>query len=72
MEDVALTKRLKRFGAPLCLRHCITTSARRWERDGVLATILLMWRLRFAYWLGAKPERLAVRYAAKRSESLES
>ena len=62
MEDVALAKRLKRFGAPLCLKHRITTSARRWERNGVLRTILLMWRLRLAYWLGADPEHLATRY----------
>ena len=67
MEDLALTKQLKRFGAPLCLRHRITTSARRWERDGVLRTILLMWRLRLAYWLGADPRQLAVRYDADRS-----
>jgi rSAM/selenodomain-associated transferase 2 len=53
MEDVALAKRLKRFGAPLNLKHRITTSARRWEKNGVLRTILLMWRLRLAYWLGA-------------------
>jgi len=62
MEDVALAKRLKRFGPPLNLRHRITTSARRWEKNGVLRTILLMWRLRLAYWLGADPARLAVRY----------
>ena len=62
MEDIALTQRLKRFGAPLCLRHRITTSARRWERNGVLRTVFLMWRLRLAYSLGADPARLAVRY----------
>jgi rSAM/selenodomain-associated transferase 2 len=62
MEDVALAKRLKRFGAPLCLKHRITTSARRWEKNGVLRTILLMWRLRLAYWLGADPKQLAIRY----------
>jgi rSAM/selenodomain-associated transferase 2 len=62
MEDVALAKRLKRFGAPLCLKHRITTSARRWEKHGVLRTILLMWRLRLAYWLGADPKQLAMRY----------
>ena len=67
MEDVALTKRLKGFGPPLCLKHRITTSARRWERDGVLRTVLLMWRIRLAYWLGADPGRLAVRYDAKRT-----
>lgn len=62
MEDVELTKRLKRFGPPLCLRHRIVTSGRRWEQRGVLRTILLMWSLRIAYWFGADPRRLAVRY----------
>jgi rSAM/selenodomain-associated transferase 2 len=62
MEDVALSKRLKRFGAPLCLNHRLTASGRRWERHGVLRTILLMWRLRLAYWLGADPGKLATRY----------
>lgn len=62
MEDIALSKRLKRFGPPLCLKHRLTTSGRRWEERGVLRTILLMWRLRLAYWLGADPAKLAVRY----------
>lgn len=62
MEDIALCKRLKRFGPPLCLRHRLVTSGRRWERRGVVRTILLMWRLRLAYWLGADPRKLAVRY----------
>lgn len=64
MEDIALSRRLKRFGAPLCLSHRITTSGRRWEKHGVLRTIILMWRLRLAYWLGADPDELALRYAA--------
>lgn len=62
MEDIALSQRLGRFSAPLCLRHRIRASGRRWERDGVLRTTLLMWRLRFAYWRGADPEKLALRY----------
>lgn len=62
MEDIALCKRLKHFGPPLCIRHRLTTSGRRWERHGVLRTILLMWRLRLAYWLGADPGKLAMRY----------
>jgi rSAM/selenodomain-associated transferase 2 len=62
MEDVALSRQLKRFAPPLCLRHRIVTSGRRWEKHGVLRTILLMWRLRLAYWLGADPRKLAVRY----------
>ena len=62
MEDVALSKRLKGFGPPLCLNHRLTASGRRWERHGVLRTILLMWRLRLAYWLGADPRKLAMHY----------
>jgi rSAM/selenodomain-associated transferase 2 len=62
MEDVALSRQLKRFAPPLCLRHRLITSGRRWEKHGVLRTILLMWRLRLAYWLGADPRKLAVRY----------
>ena len=62
MEDVALSKALKRRGRPLCLRETVTTSSRRWERRGVYRTMALMWRLRLAYWLGADPASLADRY----------
>jgi rSAM/selenodomain-associated transferase 2 len=59
MEDIALSRLLKRQGRPVCLRQRLTTSSRRWERDGILRTILLMWRLRLAYFFGADPEWLA-------------
>jgi len=62
MEDVELCKRLKRAGAPLCLSERVVTSGRRWEKHGVLATIVLMWRLRFAYFRGADPRDLARQY----------
>ncbi|MBC7484747.1 MAG: TIGR04283 family arsenosugar biosynthesis glycosyltransferase [Rhizobacter sp.] len=62
MEDVALSTRLKRHGPPACLRERVTTSARRWERHGPWRTILLMWRLRAAYFFGADPAKLALRY----------
>jgi hypothetical protein len=62
MEDVALSTALKRLGPPLCLRARVTTSSRRWEEGGIARTIVLMWRLRLAYALGADPARLADRY----------
>jgi rSAM/selenodomain-associated transferase 2 len=62
MEDIALSRRLKRAGRPLCLAECVTTSGRRWEQGGIVRTILLMWRLRLAYFLGAEPAALARRY----------
>jgi rSAM/selenodomain-associated transferase 2 len=62
MEDVTLSRRLKRIGPPLCLGARVTTSGRRWDEGGAMRTMLLMWRLRLAYWLGAEPASLARRY----------
>jgi rSAM/selenodomain-associated transferase 2 len=58
MEDVELAKRLKRLGKVACLRSKVTTSARKWEREGVFQIILLMWALRFLYFIGVNPYRL--------------
>jgi rSAM/selenodomain-associated transferase 2 len=58
MEDVELTRRLKRHGHLACLRQKVTTSARKWEQEGVLRTILLMWLLRLLYFCGVEPSRL--------------
>lgn len=62
MEDIELSKRLKKLARPACLRQRVTTSGRRWEARGVWPTIVLMWRLRWAYWRGASPQALARRY----------
>jgi len=62
MEDIAMTRRLKRIGPPLCIVAPVVTSGRRWEKHGVIKTILLMWWLRLAYFLGANPVRLARSY----------
>ena len=62
MEDIEICRRLLRLSRPACLRAHVSTSGRRWESGGVWRTILLMWRLRFAYWRGVAPERLAALY----------
>ena len=62
MEDIAFSKAMKRRGAPACLAQRAVTSGRRWERHGVLRTVVLMWRLRLLYFLGAHPDRLARLY----------
>ena len=69
MEDIAMSRALKRHGPPACLCATVVTSARRWDRHGAWKTILLMWRLRAAYFLGADPARLALRYGDGRRES---
>ena len=63
MEDIAFSKAMKRRGAPAALHEKVTTSGRRWERQGVLRTMILMWRLRLAFFFGAEPDELARRYA---------
>lgn len=59
MEDVAMSKALKRVGPPACLRERVSTSGRRWLNHGVFRTIALMWALRLAYFVGVPPARLA-------------
>jgi len=59
MEDVALSRAMKRAGRVACLNETVTTSARRWQRHGVARTVLVMWALRAAYYVGVPPARLA-------------
>jgi rSAM/selenodomain-associated transferase 2 len=58
MEDVEFSKRLKRRGTLACLRLAAAASARKWEREGVVRTVLLMWMLRLLYFSGVPPARL--------------
>jgi len=62
MEDVALSRSLKRVSRPLCLADKVVTSGRRWDRRGVLRTVLLMAWLRLQFFFGAAPARLARLY----------
>jgi rSAM/selenodomain-associated transferase 2 len=59
MEDVEMSARLKSLAPPVCLRATVATSGRRWQTGGILPTILLMWSLRLAYWLGVPSPALA-------------
>lgn len=62
MEDVELTKRLKKISKPVCINKSVVTSSRKWESEGIVKTVLLMWRLRFSYWLGTSPDELVRQY----------
>ena len=62
MEDIAISKGLRRRFRGRCLAARLATSGRRWEQRGVARTVWLMWRLRLAYFLGADPAVLAQRY----------
>ena len=66
MEDVAFSRALKRRGAVACLRSRVTTSARRWEQEGVWGTILKMWLLKSLYLAGISPAYLKRYYGDTR------
>jgi rSAM/selenodomain-associated transferase 2 len=66
MEDIEFSRRLKRIGRTAALHQKVTTSFRRWKRRGPLRTIILMWTLRFLYWIGVSPHRLKDFYTAVR------
>jgi rSAM/selenodomain-associated transferase 1 len=59
MEDIALAKKLRQKNRPVCLRQTVSCSGRRWEQQGVIKTIVLMWFLRLAWFIGASPDWLA-------------
>lgn len=62
MEDIDLSQKLKKYSRPACIKEALTTSSRRWEKNGIVSTVLLMWRLRFLYWLGVSADKLAAQY----------
>ena len=66
MEDIDFSRRLKRKGSTAALTATVTTSFRRWEQHGPLRTILLMWGLRFLYWIGVPSHRLSRWYGLVR------
>jgi rSAM/selenodomain-associated transferase 2 len=72
MEDIALSRRLKRLSRPFCIATPAVTSGRRWDYYGVLRTIVLMWRLRLAYYFGVAPARLALAYGRVPSSPAQS
>ncbi len=62
MEDIALSRALKAVSAPARITLPLTSSGRRWDSQGAIRTILLMWTLRLRFWMGEDPERLNQRY----------
>jgi rSAM/selenodomain-associated transferase 2 len=62
MEDIAISKLLRRIGRPVRPKGFVITSSRRWEEHGLLTTIWLMWKLRFLYFIGVQPQRLREMY----------
>ena len=58
MEDIAICKAARQLARPRIIVSAVSSSSRRWQDNGVIKTILLMWTLRLAYWFGISPARL--------------
>ena len=63
MEDIRFSRALLSISRPVCLRQTVITSSRRWEQKGIVRTIVLMWYLRLAHFLGKSPDELARIYS---------
>ena len=62
MEDIVFSDRMRAIARPACLAEKVATSGRRWEKHGLLRTILMMWWLRLRFYFGASPKDLAREY----------
>jgi len=67
MEDIALSRRLRRLYRPRQIDAPLLSSSRRWEKHGVVLTIFTMWCLRLGYFLGIDPRHLARFYPGHRT-----
>ena len=65
MEDLALSRKLRKLSKPACLRQQVISSSRRWEQHGIVRTVLLMWILRLAFFIGVSPDVLYRKYYKK-------
>jgi rSAM/selenodomain-associated transferase 2 len=62
MEDISISGLLRKRSSPVCLKQQVITSSRRWESNGVVATVLLMWKLRLLYFFGVSADKLSQKY----------
>jgi rSAM/selenodomain-associated transferase 2 len=72
MEDVAFVRRLRRTGRLAFLPVRASTSARRWEKGGLLRTTFRNWWVLSLYLAGRPPAALARLYGASGGRPLGS
>jgi hypothetical protein len=65
MEDYIFAKQVKKKGRIQTLDQAVTTSARRWQRLGVIRTTLVNQVVILGYYMGIQPEKLAAFYRKK-------
>lgn len=65
MEDIYLSKQLKKITRPACIDTVVVSSARYWEKNGITTSILKMWAFRLLYFFGVSPRTLYGWYYSK-------
>jgi rSAM/selenodomain-associated transferase 2 len=69
MEDLELMRRIKKSGYKICIiPQRVSTSPRRWEKEGIIYCTLRNWALISLYLSGFKPEKLAKFYYREQDE----
>jgi rSAM/selenodomain-associated transferase 2/rSAM/selenodomain-associated transferase 1 len=66
MEDFEFCRQLRKQGRIVLLPSAVTTSARRWQRLGIVRTTIINQACIVGYLLGISPQRLARWYASRR------
>lgn len=59
LEDVEMVKQLRRLGQIVIVRKSVRTSARRWQRLGIIETTMFNQFVLLAFRLGVSPNRIA-------------
>lgn len=62
MEDIAISNLLIKISAPIRIREKVVSSSRRWEKNGIVKTIIKMWILRLLYFFQYDTNKLAKLY----------
>lgn len=62
MEDISISKKLRRISKPFIIKKHVKISTRKWESHGILKTILLMWHLRLLYFFRFDIKKIHKKY----------
>ena len=68
MEDIAICKLARQQARPDIIKQSLSSCSRRWQQNGIMKTVVLMWSLRLAYWLGVDPLYLHKIYYPQRGQ----
>ncbi|MCF7907453.1 MAG: TIGR04283 family arsenosugar biosynthesis glycosyltransferase [Candidatus Omnitrophica bacterium] len=65
-EDIIFSRKLKKYGKTCTLKNKIFTSARRWEKQGIIKTTLINWLVSIGFFFGIAPHILKKIYSEVR------